>query len=238
MNKIQLLKCLVGSRAHGTHREDSDTDYRGVHICPTSEFLSLGAKMKDTDWVEGESEDQTSYEIGYFLKMACLCHPNYLEVFKAPIIFPEPVDSKDDSEWRRNAMRARFANELRDLFPYIWNPEDAFKAYTNYATNNRNKMLTMKDERTPKFAIAYVRTIYNLGMLLTTNDFSLKVPEGKFLDYLLKIKRENINVGEIIDRTEVRIRKCMEFKNECNQVPDLKRVNDFLLKIRKHYWEI
>lgn len=33
----QVLKVLVGSRAHGLHNQDSDFDYRGVYVAPTSD---------------------------------------------------------------------------------------------------------------------------------------------------------------------------------------------------------
>ena len=48
-----LLKVIVGSRAHGLAGPESDYDYRGVFLHPTSHILSIGAKPKQTDWVEG-----------------------------------------------------------------------------------------------------------------------------------------------------------------------------------------
>ena len=64
-NKL-ILKTVVGSRAHGLANPDSDYDYRGVFIAPTSELLKLNVRVKDTKWIEGNKDD-TTYEIGKFL---------------------------------------------------------------------------------------------------------------------------------------------------------------------------
>jgi predicted nucleotidyltransferase len=59
-DKVQILKCLVGSRAHGLHNEDSDYDYRAVYVNATTEILRIGHTYKGNHWVEGEKEDQTA----------------------------------------------------------------------------------------------------------------------------------------------------------------------------------
>ena len=75
----QILKVLVGSRAHGLARPDSDYDYCGVYVTPTRELLSLRHKPKDKTWVEGAREDDTSYEVGHFLREATRSSPAMLE---------------------------------------------------------------------------------------------------------------------------------------------------------------
>ena len=84
-NKKIILKVLVGSRAHGLADENSDYDYRAVYVVPTSKILSINYKYVANTWIEGK-EDNTAYEIGHFLKLACNCNPTILEVLKAPII--------------------------------------------------------------------------------------------------------------------------------------------------------
>jgi len=238
MKKLQLLKTLVGSRAHGLHQEDSDYDYRGVHVCATKDILAIGAKVKDTEWIEGEAEDNTSYEIGHFLHMATRCHPNYLEVFKAPIIIKEPTEEEALKKWRGVDYEYDFANELIELFPYVWDAEKAFTAYTNYASNNRTKLLATNGEVSYKYAVNYARTIYNLESLLREGTFTLELPEGEFKNFLIKVKKGFISTGEIIDKTEANTIVCMRLKSDCKQTQDLKVINEFLLKIRKHYWDM
>lgn len=37
-----ILRTIVGSKAHGLARADSDTDYREVFVIPPSQMLALG----------------------------------------------------------------------------------------------------------------------------------------------------------------------------------------------------
>ena len=57
----QILKVLCGSRAYGLNDEDSDYDYHGVYVVPTSRLLVIDSRIKETQWVEGESEDNTAW---------------------------------------------------------------------------------------------------------------------------------------------------------------------------------
>jgi uncharacterized protein len=68
-NKTILAKVVVGSRLHGTFNEQSDWDYRGIHISPLKDVLSPFKTQKNTTWIEGD-EDNTSYELAEFCKLA------------------------------------------------------------------------------------------------------------------------------------------------------------------------
>jgi len=233
MDKQIILKTLVGSRASGLADPDSDFDYRGVYVTPTEQILSLGHHYKGSSWVEGDV-DSTSWEIGHFLNLATKCNPTILEVFKAPrVLLPE--DASSGEEW--NGID--FGKELRDLFPYVWNPRDAFNAFVGYGCNQRTKLLKKEEfPRAPKYAVAYIRTLVNLHSLLSRGDFSLEIPEGPLKDKLLDIKKGNFTVGEIIDYTNEMTKRCAERLEECKHQPDLSKVNDFLLKVRKEFWNV
>lgn len=230
--KNLILKVLVGSRAHGLHDEDSDYDYRGVFVLPTEEVLSLknvGGKYKANDWFEGK-EDQTTYEIGHFLKLATKCNPSILECFKAPI----PRTLKVTEEQKKVAM---LRDELLDLFPYVWNPNDAFNAFTGYSNNQRKKMLDKKDNREAKYACAYLRTLYNLECLLSTGDFQMDVTHNpKLFKRLKDIREGNFTIGDVINECEEKVEYCKKLRDMCDHKPDLEKVNQFLLKVRKEFF--
>ena len=224
-NKTVILKVLVGSQSHGLASADSDYDYRGVYVVPTREILSLGHSYKGSHWLEGEKEDQTAWEIGHFLHLATKCNPTILETFKAPVVY----------EGYNTSLGWHI--ELRNLFPYVWNPNDAFNAFVGYGLNQRKKMLDNHLDRWCKYAIAYLRTLKNLYDLLSTGDFSLKVDDGAFKDFLLEIKAEKISLGTIIDQSEKWINVCQKAKDKCTHKPDITKVNEFLIKIRKEFWD-
>lgn len=216
--KIIILKVLVGSHAHGLATKTSDKDYRAVFVIPTSKILSLDYRAKTTDWVEGD-EDNTAYEIGHFLKLATKCNPTILEVFKAPVEYMTEEGER-----------------LRTLFPYVWNPDDAFNAFVGYGLNQRKKLLDKKDNRQNKYAVAYIRTLACLIELLTTEDFSVEVKDLKFKERLWKYKIGDYQKGDIINHAEDLTTVALNVHSLCKHKPNLKIVNDVLLAIRKRFW--
>ena len=229
-NKTTILKVLVGSQSHSLANAESDYDYRGVFVQPTSDMLRLGAKIKNNSWIEGKV-DQTMYEIGHFLHLACKSNPSILEVFKAPMqqINPIGTGEKHFAVW---------GDKLVDLFPYVWNPNDAFNAFTGYASNQRTKMFQRKDNKQSKFAVAYIRTLINLCDLLETGTFSLEIKDEVMKKALLKIKNNNdFDFGEVVSLCESLILRAKLLKDKCTHEPNIDKVNEFLLEIRKEFWE-
>lgn len=140
-DKRVILKALVGSRAHGLARPDSDYDYRGVFIVPTDEILSVNPSYDNTSWIEGK-EDNTAHEIRDFLQLAIHSNPSVLETLVSPVV--------EENQW---------GAELRELFPYLWNSKDAYNSFSGYSNNQRKKFLEDKDDRPWKYATAYIRVL-------------------------------------------------------------------------------
>jgi len=97
-------------------------------------------------------------------------------------------------------------------------------------------MLDKKDGRPVKYAMAYLRTLYNLINLLTKKTFSLKIDNPKVKEALTNIRKGLSSYGQIVDAGEQLIglaKACLEkYKNE----PNLEKVNKFLIDIRRRYW--
>ncbi len=218
-----ILKVIVGSQAHGLATPESDFDYRGVFVTPTSELLKIGGdKNRTTSWIEGKDDD-TSWEIGHFLHLATKCNPTILETFLSPVesITPE-------------------GQELRDLFPYIWNSKDVMNAFIGYGLNQRKKFLERKDERPNKYAAAYARSLYNALELLTSGTFTIRIGDIKPIgDTVRKFKNGDYKIGDVIETCvylEERVRAAYEANP--NKETDMDKVNEFLLKIRQNHWNV
>ena len=221
MKKIQILKVLVGSRAHGIHEENADYDYRGVYIEPTSQILSMGYKSKGVSWVEGETEDQTSYELLHFLKLAMLGHPNILEMFFAPV-----VECTADGE------------RLLKLYPDIWCPQKAYTSFNNYADNRKKHMITTKDNKVAlKSAYCYLRVVHNLLELVRDGSFSMKIDAGRVRCLLSDVKSGFYSPGQVIDIGETVMKDCEAYLEDCNQKQNPELIHKFYLEMRKKYWE-
>jgi predicted nucleotidyltransferase len=227
-NKTLILRCLVGSHAHGLATAESDFDYRGVYVLPASEILSLGYNYKGSHWLEGEKEDQTTWEIAHFLLLATKCNPSILECFVAPI-FTGSGGIKSD--------HIVFQEELRSLFPYLWTPQQAFDAFVGFGLNQRKKMLDNHLHRWQKYSIAYLRALYNLICLLDTGSFNLEVPKDSLLfDQITHIKEGRVRPGWVIDEGNMYTELAKAALGRCYHKSDHNKVNEFLLKIRKEFW--
>lgn len=218
-NDTQILRVLVGSKAHGLDTPESDNDYRGVFVVPTKKILSLENNIKNVQWIEGDV-DNTSWEIGHYLRLAIKCNPTILEVFLSPIVDESPLGL-----------------ELRALFPYIWNSQGVRDAFIGYGLNQRKKFLDGKDGRPAKFAAAFARSLYNAKELLETGTFTVRIGDLPFGKTVMKWKQGNYEVGEVIGvcyKLEEEVRQAYE-KNP-NKETDMDKVNEFLLKVRRQFF--
>lgn len=232
-----LLKVIVGSQAHGLATPESDYDYRAVYALPTSKILSLGFKYSGSQWMEGETEDNTSWEIGHFLNLALQCNPTILEVFLSPKV-EIPIDENDS--WTSRLHHLQYQQRLRDLFPFIWNPQKAYHAFLGYSRNQQKKFLDKKDNRPHKFAVAYIRTLVNLNELLTTGTFTVNLSNHPEKPFLMDIKRGNYTVGHVMDRAEELMNDAASnltsYTRGATPYTDeqrYERANNFLLDVRK-----
>lgn len=217
----QLFSALVGSRAHGLANEDSDYDYRGVFMVPTSQLLTLNAPKQRTHWEHG-TEDDVSWEVGWFLGLATKCNPTILETFRSPQI------NQEDGR----------AILILSLFPYVWSSRGVYDAFRGYGASQRKKFLDDKDGRAPKYATAYLRTLYNAWELLTTGTFHVDMTESSVFETLQRFRRGEFEIGEVIQ-----ICADMEKKVEAaylanpDKQTDFDLVNQTLLNIRQGYWK-
>lgn len=226
----EILKVIVGSQAHGLATPESDFDYRGVFVNPTAEILKLGSTIKQTNWIEGEVDD-TSWELGHFLFLATKCNPTILEVFLAPIAEDPNIDDSDRFKITKEGK------ELRDLFPYIWSSKGVYDAFTGYGFNQRKKFLDDKDRKAAKYAAAYLRTLYQAWELLSTGRFTVKIANTPIGETVLRFKNGQYTVGEVMQTcTDWQERVSAAYFLNSDKQTNMEPVNEFLLKVRKEYW--
>jgi len=167
-----LTKVVVGSRLHGLAGPDADYDYRGIHIHPLKDVLSPFKKIKNTDWIEGDV-DNTSYELAEFCKDATRGNATILEVLFSDYI----------------VETSRVADELRANWKRLFDTDAFVLASRGYAHNQYNKMqLFEPDNRTPKFAVAYIRVLWQCQEMLRTGTFPCRIHDPEIADFLKRIK--------------------------------------------------
>lgn len=211
-----LTKVLVGSRLHGLATPDSDYDYRGIHINPLKDILSPFKNPKATSWIEGEV-DNTSYELVDFCKHAVHGNVTILEVFFS----------------NRIEKTTPLIEELRKNWRWFIDTERFVMASRGYAANQYNKMrLFEPDKRTPKFAVAYLRVLWQCAEFLETGEFKCQIEEP-LKSYLMEVKN-NFNpsmVPVLTEKFQLMQQRISDTWPEAHKnKPDIKKIEDFILK--------
>jgi len=174
-----IAKVVVGSRLHGLHNEQSDYDYRGIHMHNMKDILSPFKTLKNTTWIEGD-EDNTSYELADFCKSAVHGNATVLEVF-----FSDQIIST-----------SAIHQEMKDNWQKFMDTDKFVMASKGYAQNQLNKMQLFEDDgingqrRTGKFVVAFMRVIWQAIEFLRTGQFKCVIPEGNMRDFMLMVKND------------------------------------------------
>lgn len=216
-----ITKVVVGSRLHGLNTETSDWDYRGIHMYSLKDTLSPFKTLKNTDWVEGDA-DNTSYELAEFCKNATHGNATILEVFFSDqIIETTPIADEMRANWQKFMDTDRFVMASR-----------------GYAANQLNKMALFDDigvkgqSRTPKFAVAYCRVLWQCIEFLKHGEFKCKIDDPALRDFLLGIKN-NWNPSMVPVLTEkfslLQGELSFAWSNAPKMTPDIPWIEQFIL---------
>ena len=229
----QLAKVLVGSRLHGTYNENSDYDYRGIYVESLKDTLSPFKKLKSTSWIEGD-EDNTSYELREFCKLATKGNATILEVFFSDkIISTSPEHQEMRNNWQK----------FMDTKAFI-------AASRGYANNQYKKALTYEDLgvnqqiRTAKFIISFLRVLWQCEHYLRSGEFSCSLENCPYFVFIKRIKgmpREELDIPECFEHMENMSRELLHAEQWCRDnaperyeaKPDFDWIEDFLVRAYK-----
>lgn len=223
----EIAKVLVGSRLHGLHTPSSDYDYRGIHIHSLRDKLSPFKTLKNTTWIEGD-EDNTSYELADFCKQAVHGNATILEVFFSDkIVETSPIHTELRENWKKFMDTKRFVAASR-----------------GYAHNQWNKFYNFEDvggngqHRTAKFAVAFLRVMWQCEQFLLTGEFKCNLEESDIYPLLKKIKPLNVDeirplVPEIVAAMgdmDRRVSVAMAESKFMDMTPDIEWIEDFIYR--------
>lgn len=220
-----ITKVVVGSRLHRLHNDQSDWDYRGIHLHKLKDVLSPFGKLKNTSWIEGD-EDNTSYELADFCKLATHGNATILEVFFSDQII--------DTSKPADIMRGNW-HKFMDTKKFVM-------ASRGYAHNQWNKFYNFEDvglkgqERTAKFAVAFLRVMWQCEQFLLTGEFKVSLDNCDFRDLLLTIKPMSIDeiqphlpkVVEAMSDMNMRVSVAESKSKFLEMKPDIKWIEEFI----------
>jgi len=227
MEEKLIAKVVVGSRLHGTFTPESDWDYRGIHISPLKNVLSPFRKQKNTTWIEGD-EDNTSYELAEFCKLATKGNATILEVFFSDqIIMTGDLHKEMQENWKKFMDTHHFINASR-----------------GYAHNQWNKFYNFEDvgakgqERTAKFAISFLRVMWQCEQFLLTGEFKCSLKDCDYYDLIMKIKKLTVEeiqpfipeVAAAMSDLNMRLSVAESKSKYLDMKPDLEYIENFILR--------
>ncbi|MDQ0944496.1 DNA polymerase beta superfamily protein [Streptomyces sp. V1I1] len=211
-----VYSCVMGSRAFGLATDGSDTDRRGVFLAPAALYWRFD---KPPTHLDGPADEQFSWELERFLKLALRANPNVLECLHSPL-----VERVDDTGRELLALRDAFLSR------------QAHQTFVRYAVGQRKKLeADVRRHGAPrwKHAMHLLRLLGSCRDLLRTGE--LVIDAGADRERLLAVKR-----GEVPwPRVEAWMTHLADEADAAAPgsplppEPDRARVEDFLFRTRR-----
>ncbi|MFI8976940.1 DNA polymerase beta superfamily protein [Nocardia asteroides] len=170
-----LLEGVVGSQAYGLATPDSDTDYAGIYVEPTSSLLGLHPPSRERATIKGRGgADATYHEVGKALHLGLSCNPTAMELlWLADYLHFDP-----------------FGEELIGLRHCLLSAPRVRDAFLGYATSQfrrlleRGKFPDVPDKRREKHARHTMRLLHQGLTLYTTGVLPIRVEDpDRYFDF-------------------------------------------------------
>jgi uncharacterized protein len=215
LSKHVIYRCIVGSRAYGLDRDESDTDRRGIYLPPASMHWSIYGVPEQ---LENEVTQECYWELEKFLRMALKANPNVLEALHTPLV--EHAD-----ETAREVLEARSAFVSRLVY----------QTFNGYAMSQFKKM---EQDLRNRGGVKWKHAMHLLRLLLAgietlrTGIVPVRVTEHR--ERLLAI-RDGVLPWEEVERWRKELHGVFEREFERTNLPerpDYERVNEILVRAR------
>ena len=189
--------------------------------------LSPYKTLKNTSWIEGD-EDNTSYELADFCKGASHGGATYLEVFFSDqIVDTSEIHKEMQENWEKFIDTPRFVAASR-----------------GYAHNQWNKFYNFEDvgmlgqQRTSKFAVAFLRVMWQCEQFLLTGEFKCNLAESDLYPLLKKIKPMSVEeIKEVLPDIvtamgdmDRRVSIAMASSKFMDMKPDIEWIENFIYR--------
>jgi len=108
----------------------------------------------------------------------------------------------------------------------------AYDSFLGYALNQRTKFLETKDGRPAKYAVTYLRVLYDLCRYGNVYDLYSRNADGPTI---VRAKAGSFRTGEVIDLTEQWTKEATRRLARCTHHADRQAVDAFLIRIRSSF---
>jgi uncharacterized protein len=211
-----IYRCVVGSRAYGLEREQSDIDRRGIYLPPADLHWSLFGVPEQ---LENAERQECYWELQKFLLLALKANPTALECLYTPLI-----ETATPLAEELLAMRDVFISRL------------AYQTYNGYVMSQFQKLerdIRAHGTLKRKHALHLIRLLLSgIGVL---RDGAVTVRVERHRDRLLAIRDGEMSWGAL---TAWRLELHQEFDDAFQKTtiparPDYAQANAFLVRARR-----
>lgn len=210
-----IYRCIVGSHAYGLASDESDVDRRGIYLPPAELHWSLASVPAQ---IERRDTDEVYWELERFIRLGIKANPNILECLYTPLVeVATPIAEE------LLGIRSSFLSQL------------IFRTYDHYVHEQFSKIERTKQTRDTfdrKDAMHLIRLLLS-GITIARDEF-VPLRMDDFRDRLLAIRQGDMEWEEL---NKWRLTLHKEFARLADQntlppKPDLKEINDFLVRAR------
>lgn len=239
-----ILRCEVGSTAHGVSVGNDDRDEMGVLIEPFDEAMGIGSPFEQyiyrdaahrTGKQDAPSEagdlDLTLYSLRKWIRLAFRGNPTILSLLFAPVI-----------------QTTSLGTQLRELAPKIISRQVG-KQYLGYMQSQRMKMIGDKCNRVKRpdlveqfgFDTKFAYHMLRLGLqgeeLLLAGKFSMPIT-GPNKAFLLQVRKGEVSQEDCLETAAAleTIVKDLMVTGPLPEAPDAQAVEEWMLDTYYGMW--
>lgn len=211
-----VLQAVTGSIAYGLNHANSDTDKMSVFVAPTVEVAGLYWGSKNESWSDAgpEGDDNSSHEIGKFLRLVLKSNPTLIE-----LLFMNEYEILDE-----------VGQGMVDLRSKMLYTEGIRSAYYGYAKAQHARVRREFPDHKPKMARHCLRISRQATDLLTTGEFNVKVPNRQEYFDLTELSFTDMDAIMLKAVDDIR-----EAKSVLPEYPDKDAIDAFLKDVRRNY---
>ena len=217
-----LLSGIVGSTAYGLAGPASDVDRIGMFAAPTLSLLGLHTPRESRVTTK---PDVTFHEVAKLARLALSCNPTASELLWLP---EELYEVRTPLGAEAIALRSAFlsARRVRD-------------AYLGYATQQFRKLLsrdpTWSDAKIAKHARHLMRLVEQGYELYTTGHVTIRLADPeRFRDFGQQVAADPEIARPFMAAAEERFDSA---RSALPDAPEEKAVEDWLLRVRRAFWQ-
>jgi predicted nucleotidyltransferase len=216
-----VYECIVGSRAFGLDRDDSDVDRRGVYLPPAELQWSLYGVPEQLEFTDRE---ECYWEFEKFIGLALKANPNILECLYTPL-----VERTTEVGSALLESRTCFLSKL------------VYQTYNGYVLSQFKKLeqdLRTAGEIKWKHAMHLIRLL--LQGITVLRERIVPVPVGEHRAALLAV-RDGLQTWEDVNHWRLSLHNEFEAAYRSSSLPespDYSRANELLLWARRKMVEV